>query len=659
VVDRGGRPLMVNDAARHLLGGLLSESRSLADVAIAGALRDAHTGELVTHETTPARRALAGETLLAEEYLATHPGNSQQVQLRVSSVPLRNADAEITGAVSIIADITAERGQVLRAQRLYELEQRVRAQTERAMAQLEQELIERRRAEEKLHRSDQRLRLALEASAMGTWDYDVAHNRVEWSGEMAALVGRAPAESGGPIGEAFGELHPDDRQAVEQAVRDALTRGDELQIEARLLPTSNGRVRWLLARGRVYRDSHGRPLRMTGIAMDITERKEAEAARHLMAHGERLRALGEMASGIAHDLNQSLALITGYSDMVRQELTVGPPNVPRVRDMIDITARAALEGGKALRGLLTFVRTQNAIPEIERVDVSEVLHDIARLTAPRWRDAPQAEGRPIDLRVRAESGCWINGSPNELREADTNLIFNAVDAMPRGGRIDLCARQHAEQVHVEVVDSGVGMSPEVRSRVFELFFTTKGEHGTGLGLPQVLGTVERHGGTLDLDSEPGRGTTFRMKFPRASAPAAATPEAVEHAAHAPDRSIRVLVVEDEERLAAMARHVLAQRGHDVVVASTGEEASEHLEAGRFDLVISDLGLGAGKNGWDLAQLVRERWPRTRFVLVTGWGAAIDPAEARTRGVDQVIAKPYRIADLRKIADEVAATLGAR
>src|SRR4029079_4036814 len=110
-----------------------------------------------------------------------------------------------------IADITAERGQVLRAQRLYELEQRARAQTERAMAQLEQELAERRRAEENLHRSEQRLRLALEASAMGTWDYDVAHDRVEWSAEMAALVGRQPAESGGPLAEAFGELHPEDR----------------------------------------------------------------------------------------------------------------------------------------------------------------------------------------------------------------------------------------------------------------------------------------------------------------------------------------------------------------------------------------------------------------------------------------------------------------
>src|SRR5207245_1534558 len=153
----------------------------------------------------------------------------------------------------------------------------------------------------------------------------------------------------------------------------------------------------------------------------------------------RLRAMGEMASGIAHDLNQSLALISGYSDMVRQELNLGVPDVSRIRDMIDITARAALEGGKALRGLLSFVRTQDMIAEIERIEARDILHDVARLTAPRWRDAAQAEGRPINMQVLAEPGCWMNGSPAELREAITNLIFNAVDALPRGGMIALHA----------------------------------------------------------------------------------------------------------------------------------------------------------------------------------------------------------------------------
>jgi CheY-like chemotaxis protein/anti-sigma regulatory factor (Ser/Thr protein kinase) len=401
---------------------------------------------------------------------------------------------------------------------------------------------------------------------------------------------------------------------------------------------------------------------MTGVAMDITDRKEAEAARQTLAHSERLRALGQMASGIAHDLNQSLALITGYSDMIRLELSASEaPDLARVREMVEITARAAFEGGQALKGLLGFVRTQELMAEAVRFEVAEVLQEAARLTAPRWRDASQAEGRPIHLRVEAASGLAVHGSPGALREAITNLIFNAVDALPRGGEIVLRARRSSDQAVIEVSDTGTGIPREVQARIFDPFFTTKGERGTGLGLPQVAAIVERHAGSIELDSEPGRGTTFRLRFPLAATQAEHTAgEAAEHAPppSGPQRAVRILVVEDEQQLARMAGMVLTQRGHQVVVVESFEEAMQHLEQQRFELIISDLGLGTGKNGWDLAQAVRERWPATRFVLVTGWGAAIDPKEAQARGVHEVIAKPYRIADLRQIAERVAAAPNA-
>jgi PAS domain S-box-containing protein len=666
VVDQQGRPLLTNHAARELLGGLSSGSRSLIDPPVAAELREADSGRRASHDSTPLARALRGELVTGEEYFMAHAEDAEAVRLRVSGIPLRTTSGAITGAVSVFTDITAEVSHAKRVARLFEVEQRARSQTEQAMAQLEQELAERRRAEEALHSSQQRLRLALEASHMGTWDYDVVQDHVEWSPEMASITGGPHDSSSSSLLDGLGSVHPDDHASVERAIRDAIEFGSDLQVETRIVVGPAKRVRWLLAKGRVYRDEQGRPLRMTGIAMDITERKEAEAARHSMAHGERLRALGEMASGIAHDLNQSLALITGYSDMVRQELNLGVPEVGRVRDMIDITARAALEGGKALRGLLSFVRTQELMTEIERVDVGEVLHDVARLTAPRWRDNSQAEGRPIHLEVKAEPGCWVNGSTAELRESITNLIFNAVDALPRGGAIYLRADRQGEHVVVEVSDTGTGIPREVQGRVFDPFFTTKGEHGTGLGLPQVLAIVEKHGGSVELDSAIDRGTTIRMRFPRASPPAsrpvaaAERAEATEHrseqVATPARRGIRVLVVEDEEQLARMARIVLSQQGHQVTVAASGEEALARLDAERFELIISDLGLGPGKNGWDLAQETREHWPDTRFVLVTGWGAAIDPADAKARGVDEVIAKPYRIADLRQVADHVADTV---
>jgi nitrogen-specific signal transduction histidine kinase/CheY-like chemotaxis protein len=394
------------------------------------------------------------------------------------------------------------------------------------------------------------------------------------------------------------------------------------------------------------------PLRMKG-STNIRDRTEAEA------HAERLRALGEMASGIAHDLNQSLALITGYSEIAYQELNQAAPDISRIREMVEITAKAALEGGEALRGLLSFVSTQQVTPDAERMDAGAVLQEAARLTAPRWRDASQAEGRPIELDVKVDPGCALNGSPAALREAITNLIFNAVDALPSGGTIHLTACGEGDWVILEVRDSGTGIPRDVQSRVFDPFFTTKGEHGTGLGLSQVTAIVKRHGGTIELRSTPSHGTTFRLKFPRAAASARrAEHSSAQNTVAAPKRRIRVLVVEDEKQLARMASLVLTQRGHQVIVASTGEDALDLLEHERFELIVSDLGLGSGKNGWDLAGAVRARWPDTHFVLVTGWGAAISLKDAQARGVHEVISKPYRIADLRQVADRLAGNRGA-
>jgi CheY-like chemotaxis protein len=172
----------------------------------------------------------------------------------------------------------------------------------------------------------------------------------------------------------------------------------------------------------------------------------------------------------------------------------------------------------------------------------------------------------------------------------------------------------------------------------------------------VRSIVERHGGSIELHSTPNRGTTFRLVFPSAASATDTTTKAAETAVDEPQRCIRILVVEDEEQLARMASLVLTQRGYEVVVASSGEEALDHLQRDSFELIISDLGLGPGKNGWDVAAAVRQQSPDSRFVLVTGWGAAIDPEEARKRGVDEVIAKPYRIADLRQVADRVASGL---
>ncbi len=378
---------------------------------------------------------------------------------------------------------------------------------------------------------------------------------------------------------------------------------------------------------------------------EIRERKEAEAAlraaERQALQAEKLRAVGQMASGIAHDLNQSLALVAGYSDLARRALKQQPPDLAHLEETLDVIARAAVDGGETVKRLLTFARGRPDQPA-QRVDLAFLLRDAARLTAPRWRDAAQAEGRPISLHVETSGEVVVFGAAAGLREAITNLIFNAVDALPEGGTIRLSTARHGPRVIVEVSDSGTGMAPEVQAHIFEPFFTTKGDRGTGLGLAQVYGIVERHGGSIDVRSASGAGTTFHVELPAATEEPAPL-EGV--STSAPGSGLRVLAVDDEPALARMVALLLGQHGHTVDTVLSGESALEYLAERTYDVVVSDVGMGEGMNGWELAARVRERWPGVRVILATGWGAQIDTRESADKGIAAVVPKPYRIEQL--------------
>jgi PAS domain S-box-containing protein len=301
-------------------------------------------------------------------------------------------------------------------------------------------------------------------------------------------------------------------------------------------PTIPAPVRWRARDGRTVwvettlapRIARGRVIEVEAIARDVTERVIADEARRAATERERrsekLRALGQMASGVAHDLNQSLALIAGYSGLAQQAVRESEPRLPEVERQLEIVVRAAMDGGETVMRLLRFGGRAATEGEREQpVELGPLLQDVATLTAPRWRDQLQADGRSIELSVVREGGLWIGGIAPELREALTNLVFNAVDALPNGGRIRLRALRDGADVVLEVTDDGVGMPAEVQQRVFEPFFTTKGERGTGLGLALVFATVEQHRGTVALDSAPGRGTTFRLSFPAIAPPGSTAP----------------------------------------------------------------------------------------------------------------------------------------
>lgn len=609
--------------------------RYLAAASFTGAV--VRGGRTVRLSDAPSEPSWVDETFVARTGLRAYLG-----------APLRGTDTTF-GVLEVMRpggnDFTAEEEALM--QGLADAAA-VAADNARMLCEARAELAQRRQTEEALRASEARFRAVWDAAASAMVLSDPHGTVVAVNPAYCALYGLTEAQA---VGHTFSLIFPEEaRPSAEEAYQAVFSAAQTPgSFEARVRGP-DGEERIVDSRA-TFLETDGQRVALLSIVRDVTEQRRAEAQKEVLARGEKLRALGQMASGIAHDLNQQLTLVAGYGDLARQALEDAGGAPPEVLEALRIMTRAAMDGGQTVKRVLTFARGSTG-GHPERFDVGTLLREVAQLTAPRWRDVPQVEGRPISLLVEAPPGLEILGWPHALREAVTNLIFNAVDALPRGGSICLRARQDGQRVLVEVVDTGVGMTADVRERLFEPFFTTKGERGTGLGLPGVYGIVQRHGGEIEVTSEPGRGTTVRLSF-RLQDHEATRLQALKAGEDAATPTARVLAVDDEPALLQMMKHMLGPAGHEVVVAGSGEEALDILEAedGRFDVLLTDLGLGAGINGWELIAVVRARWPQICILLATGWGAEIPFDQARTRGVDHVVPKPYRQADLLALLRE--------
>jgi signal transduction histidine kinase/ActR/RegA family two-component response regulator len=375
--------------------------------------------------------------------------------------------------------------------------------------------------------------------------------------------------------------------------------------------------------------------------------EQLDESRQRSVQAERLRAVGEMAAGVAHDFNNILAIILG-----RAELLLRTTPVPEIRRPLDVIVKAAQDGARTVRRIKDFTR-QSVGARREPVDLRALAKDVVEMTRARWHDQAEARGLRYDVSVEDGAVPPVLGDAADLREALTNLVFNALDAMPQGGRLTLRTALDGARVRCDVLDTGVGMSPELRERVFEPFFSTKTEKGSGLGLSIVYGIVTRLGGEIAVESTPGIGSVFRIWLPvageRPAAPAERRP-----AAQA-TRGARILVVDDETEVRQALADMLELDGHVVVECPDGVAALQALDIGTFDLVLTDLGM-PGLGGWDVARAVKQRHPGLPVGLITGWGDSIDAADATRRGVDFLLAKPFQ---MHALQEALAQALGAR
>jgi len=371
---------------------------------------------------------------------------------------------------------------------------------------------------------------------------------------------------------------------------------------------------------------------------------------------ERLLALGQMASGIAHDINNAISPVSLYTEsLLEQE----PGLSPRARGQLETIQRAIDDVAQTVARMREFYRQREAQMTLLPVDMNAIVQQVVDLTRARWSDMAQQRGIAIEMRTElAPHLPSIMGADNEIREALTNLIFNAVDAMPNGGPLILRTRLTQERgvVQVEVIDAGIGMDEDTRRRCLEPFFTTKGERGTGLGLAMVYGTMQRHGADIEIESAVGTGTTMRLSF---AVPTRTAVGAVASATAGVVPPLRILIVDDDPLVLKSLRDTLEADGHAVTTADGGKAGidaflSARAQGNPYPVVITDLGMPY-VDGRQVSSAIKTAAPETIVLLLTGWGQRLVADGDIPPHVDRVLSKPPKLRELR---EALAQYLGA-
>jgi two-component system cell cycle sensor histidine kinase/response regulator CckA len=512
------------------------------------------------------------------------------------------------------------------------------------------DVTEAKRSAQALEEQRAALEEAQEVAHVGSWIWELgAVNSVVWSAETCRILGLPSSESAGGTDGVLALVHPDDREAVRRASLAAITAGQPQGIEHRIV-REDGRVRWVQVKAHVIRDTNGVALRIVGTVQDITERRVLEEQ---LRQSQKLEAIGRLAGGVAHDLNNALTVIVGYTELALGALAGDHPAFPDVQEV----RRGAERAESVTRQLLAFSRKQRLQPR--HFNLSESIGKLRRMLE-------RLLGAGIELETAVDETLPpIYGDPGQIEQALINLAVNARDAMGEAGRLtlrlgvtrvdDAFARAHpplppGEYVELSVSDTGQGMDDETQAHIFEPFFTTKDlGKGTGLGLAMVYGTVKQSGGFVFVDSQIGRGTTFRLYFPPAALPDGFNDDSEPVRLPAP---FTILIADDEPPIRNLVVAALSNEGYCLLHASSGAEALQ-IAAGRngpIDLLMTDANM-PGMGGLDLArELVRIR-SDIKVIVMSG----DSPEKVSVPGISQPVAllpKPFTPGDLRQKVREV-------
>ena len=364
-----------------------------------------------------------------------------------------------------------------------------------------------------------------------------------------------------------------------------------------------------------------------------------EAQRRLI-QTKKLNALGEMASGVAHDFNNVLGVILGNIKLLQRNIEV-KEKVPKY---IEIIEKAAIDGAETVKRIQDYSRVRVSSEEFKSVELGEILFDVISFCEVKWTTLAQKKGVTFNIDTSGiEKNIIIKANPSEIREAFVNIVNNAIDAMENGGKLTITSTRINGNVLVSITDIGIGMTEETLEKIFDPFFTTKGSSGNGLGMSVTYGIIKRHRGEIFIDSKLNRGSTVSVRLPIHFSSRSESEELIKNPETKSKKKGTVLVVEDEVAIAEMIREFLTFEGHNVSIANDGEEALDIYYKSNFDIIICDLGLPK-KSGLDVAKEIKENpkeGKQPKFILITGWGSDFHPENLEEFGIDVFLQKPIR------------------